>query len=276
VPTLTHGNAQISVAFVAPVSGGSGITGYTTSCASSDGGAAGSNTGGSSPIVVPALTNGKTYTCTVFATNAVGNGTASTASASTVPATTPSAPAAPTLVPANQRISVSFSAPANGGSAITGYSASCTSSDGGVAGSQTGAASPILVTALTSGKLYTCTVRAINAEGSGAQSASSTAVRPGMPPWNIVAPTITGATINHHTLTSNDGTWGGAPTPAVTRQWQRCNLQKLACVNIFGENGHTYLLHTVDVNHTIRVVMTAKNVLGSSSRTSRATARVTN
>jgi hypothetical protein len=276
VPTLTHGNAQISVAFVAPASGGSGITGYTASCTSSDGGAAGSNTGGGSPIVVASLWNGKTYTCTVLATNAVGDGNVSNASASAVPARTPSAPAAPTLARGNQRLTVSFLTPAAGGSAITGYSASCTSSDGGVAGTQTGAASPIQVTSLTNGKLYTCTVRAINAEGSGAQSASSTAVRPGMLPWNIVAPTITGATINHHTLTSNDGTWGGAPTPAVTRQWQRCNLQKLACVNIFGENGHMYVLHTADVNHTIRVRMTAKNVLGSSSRTSRATARVTN
>ena len=167
-PTLTRGNASISVAFVAPGSnGGSAITGYTASCTSSDGGAAGSNTGATSPIVVSTLTNGKTYTCTVLATNVAGNGTASAASGSAVPAAVPSAPAAATLTRGNAQISVAFVAPASNGSAITGYTASCTSSDGGAAGSNTGASSPIVVFALTNGKTYTCTVFATNAVGDG-------------------------------------------------------------------------------------------------------------
>src|SRR5207245_255539 len=116
LPTLTRGNGSISVAFVAPANGGSLITGYSVSCTSSDGGTAGSNTGGGSPIVGSTLTNGKTYTCTVLATNAVGDGNASTASASTIPATTPSAPAAPTLTRGNARLAVAFVTPASGGS----------------------------------------------------------------------------------------------------------------------------------------------------------------
>ena len=80
-PTVTRGDTQISVAFVAPANDGSTITGYTAACTSSDGGTFGNHAGGTSPIVVTGLTNGKTYTCTVFATNAEGNSAPSAASA---------------------------------------------------------------------------------------------------------------------------------------------------------------------------------------------------
>ena len=142
-PTVTRGNAQISVAFVAPANSGSAITGYTASCTSSDGGAAGSNTGAASPIVVSALTNGKTYTCTVLATNAVGDSAASAASATGGSRDrADGAGRTPRSTHGNTSISVAFVAPGTGGSAITGYTASCTSSDGGTAGSNTGATSP--------------------------------------------------------------------------------------------------------------------------------------
>ena len=87
--TATAGNAQISIAFAAPANnGGAAIDGYTATCTSSDGGAAGQQTGSASPLVVTGLTNGKAYTCTVVATNSAGNSSASTVSSSA----TPSAP----------------------------------------------------------------------------------------------------------------------------------------------------------------------------------------
>ena len=123
--------------------------------------------------MVTGLTNGKTYTCTVLATNSVGDGDASVASDATVPATVPGTPAAPTVTRGNASISVAFVAPGStGGSAITGYTASCTSSDGGAPGSNTGASSPIVVSALTNGKTYTCTVLATNAAGNGSRVGS--------------------------------------------------------------------------------------------------------
>jgi hypothetical protein len=196
---------------------------------------------------------------------------------STIPATTPSAPAKPTLTRGNQRLTVAFVAPATGGSAITSYTASCTSSDGGVSGNKSGVASPLVVsTPLTNGKLYTCRVRATNAEGSSAWSVASAAMRPGVPPENSVAPTITGAPINHQTLTAHDGTWRAGPAPTMTRQWQRCNLQGINCVNLAGSVGHTYVLRNADLNHRIRVVVTGRNALGSLSVRSAPTARVTN
>ena len=79
----TAGNAQVSVAFTASVSnGGSTITGYTVT--SSPGSV--TATGTSSPIVVAGLTNGTSYTFTMFATNAVGNSVTSVVSAAVTPA----------------------------------------------------------------------------------------------------------------------------------------------------------------------------------------------
>jgi len=45
-----------------------------------------------------------------------------------------------------------FRAPANNGAAISRYNATCTSSNGGVTETKTGAVGPIKVTALTAGK----------------------------------------------------------------------------------------------------------------------------
>ena len=155
-------------------SGGATITSYEVSCTSSDGGSSGSGSGGSSPVSVSGLTNGKTYTCTVAATNAAGTGSASSASSSFVPATVPGTPTIDSLVAGNAYAMMWFSAPAsNGGASITSYSASCTSSDGGTAGSASGSSSPITVWSLTNGKTYTCTVAATNAAGTGSASSAS-------------------------------------------------------------------------------------------------------
>ena len=84
--TPTASNAGASVAFTAPSStGGAPISAYTVTCTSSDGGATGSVSGAASPLWVGGLTNGKTYTCTVKATNIAGDSAASAASSSFVP-----------------------------------------------------------------------------------------------------------------------------------------------------------------------------------------------
>jgi hypothetical protein len=176
----------------------------------------------------------------------------------------------------NTQIRVAFVAPANGGSAITGYTATCTSSDGGAAGIASAASSPVLVRNLTNGKLYTCTVHATNAEGSSVESASSSSIRPGVSPVYTSGLTITGAAVKGRTLTAHDGTWRASPAATFTRQWVRCNLVGSACVNIAGQGGHTYVLRAADVNHRIRVVVTATNVLGATSKSSMATGKVTN
>ena len=103
----------------------------------------------------------------------------------------PTVPGAPTIGTATAGIgqaTVAFNAPASdGGSSISGYTASCVSSGDGVTRSGTGSSSPIMVANLTNGAPYTCTVTATNDVGTGAPSAPSNAftpvapTRPGVP-----------------------------------------------------------------------------------------------
>jgi hypothetical protein len=93
--------------------------------------------------------------------------------------TVPDAPTIGTATAGNTSASVAFTAPANdGGSAITGYNASCTSTDGGTLGSASRAASPIVVGGLTNGNTYSCTVTATNSAGTSFASAPSNRVIP--------------------------------------------------------------------------------------------------
>lgn len=73
---------------------------------------------------------------------------------------------------------------------ITGYEATCTPQGGGTAITATGAASPIVVTGLTNGTAYDCTVAASNAVGASAASAA-VAVTPQAAPVAAIAPVPT-------------------------------------------------------------------------------------
>lgn len=79
------GDQQATVSFVAPDENGAPITSYTVTCTSSDGGVTASAAGAASPVVVPGLTSGATYTCTASASNAAGTGASSTPSNAVVP-----------------------------------------------------------------------------------------------------------------------------------------------------------------------------------------------
>jgi uncharacterized protein (TIGR02145 family) len=175
IGTATKGNAQASVTFTAPANnGGSAITGYIVT--SNPGNFTG--TGSASPITVTGLTNGTAYTFTVIATNANGNSPASAASNSVTPASVPGAPTSVTAAEGDAQVTVTFTAPvSNGGSAITGYTV--TSNPGTIA--MSGSASPITVTGLTNGTLYTFTVVATNANGNSIPSIASNSVIPHTP-----------------------------------------------------------------------------------------------
>ena len=128
--------------------------------------------------------------------------------------TPPDPPTSVSAAPGAERATVSFLSPANDGdSPITGYAASCSSSNGGVGGSNTGSGSPIMVTGLTDAKRYTCTVTAANAVGPGANSTASNAVVVG------VAPAIT-SPLRVTLIKGVKGTFiptaTGFPTPVIT------------------------------------------------------------
>ena len=89
-------------------------------------------------------------------------------------------------------MTVVFTPNGNGGSPITSYSVSCVSTNGGVAGTRTGTASPIKVINLSGSKSYRCRVRATNAVGTGPYSAYGATQWPCRPPAVPAAPTVDG------------------------------------------------------------------------------------
>ncbi len=158
-PAVAAGDTEIVVTFGQPNDNGSAINSDTATCTSSNGGATGNSLGLSPSIPVFGLTNGKTYTCTVFASNGLGNGPSSSASLPVTPNGAPDAPLRPAVAGGDGRITVNFSPPAfNGGSPITGYAATCTSFDDGSRTSLLGSAAPIVISNLINGVTYSCDV----------------------------------------------------------------------------------------------------------------------
>jgi hypothetical protein len=194
-PTVAASDSSINVSFAPPSNAGSAITQYTAACTSSDGGAFNSVTSAVSTLTansidVDGLTNGNTYTCTVSASNTDGPGPNSLPSLPAVPSTIPGAPLVPDAKSTGVDITVSFTAPSDGGSSITNYTVSCVSSDGGVTGTANGATSPLVVSGVTVGSTYNCTVFATNGNGDGPASPLSPNVIPGARPGAPATPAV--------------------------------------------------------------------------------------
>ncbi|MEM9466732.1 MAG: fibronectin type III domain-containing protein [Actinomycetota bacterium] len=170
----TAGDEAATITWLAPESdGGSAITAYTVTATP---GGSTCATAGTLTCIVPNLTNGTAYTFDVVATNTVGTGPASTASAPVTPLPVPDAPTSVSATAGNGQATVSWAAPADaGGAAITAYTA--TASPGGARCSTTGATSCTVI-GLTNGTGHTFTVTATNAIGTGPASTPSTAVTP--------------------------------------------------------------------------------------------------
>jgi hypothetical protein len=125
--------------------------------------------GSSSPIRVTGLSSDTAYTFTITATNAYGTSEASAASGSVTATTVPATPGAPTATAQGGAANddVSWSAPANGGSAITNYR--WTSSDG----KSGDTASTSVVVGQEAGSAQTYNVYATNANGNSGTSSDS-------------------------------------------------------------------------------------------------------
>ncbi|MFN8629959.1 MAG: fibronectin type III domain-containing protein [Chloroflexota bacterium] len=149
------------------------------------------------------------------ATNGVGTGPSSSASPVITPRTVPGAPTGVSGVAGAGSVQVAWTAPgSNGGSAITGYTA--TAAPGGATCTVVAPALTCAVGGLNNGTAYTFTVVASNAAGPGAASAASASVTPRTVPN---APTGVSGTPGN---TSASVSWnapgfdGGAPITAYT------------------------------------------------------------
>jgi|GEM_PF-2826409 len=196
------GIRQATVSFTGPASdGGRAIIFYTAT--STPGGF--TATGAASPLTVTGLANNTAYTFTVTATNAVGTGPASAASASVTTLNVPGAPTAVSAVAGIRQAVVSFTSPAfDGGSPIISFTA--TSVPGGFTAS---GLAPLTVTGLANNTAYTFTVTATNAVGTGPASTASTSVTtlnvPGAPTAASAVAGVQQATVSFTAPASNGG-----------------------------------------------------------------------
>jgi len=182
--SATPGGASATVNWSAPADdGGSAITAYkVTPYKEGVAQAAVGVEAGATSTTLGGLTAGSSYTFTVSAVNAVGQGPASAPSNAVTPkaATAPGAPTAAAATAKSSGALVTWTAPTeDGGSTISGYR--ITPYLGGVAqtATTTGAASTSAsVSGLANGSAYTFKVAAVNGVGAGAESVATAAVTP--------------------------------------------------------------------------------------------------
>ena len=178
--TITPSTGSLSVNFTAGASGTSPITTYKYSLNGGTTWATRQTGTTASPVVITGLVNGTTYSVSLRAVSAVGDGAASMP----VSVTLPTAPAAPTIgtatANAGRTATVRWTLGSNGGSAITSHVVTAYLNGSGTAaktvtvnGATTVSAS---VTGLTAGGSYTFKVQARNAYGSSVLSAASNSV----------------------------------------------------------------------------------------------------
>ena len=192
VRDVTAGNQTVTISWSPPVSdGGSPITGYVVT--PYIGGAA------QPPVtfdsiatteIVTGLTNGVSYTFTVAAMNALGTGPQSAASNAVTPATVPGGPTIGQAIATDRIVTVQWGPPASdGGSPIVGYVV-MPYIDNAPQSPVTfmSTATTETIKGLTNGVTYSFTVAAINAAGTGPESAHSNFVTPA--PIAPDAPTI--------------------------------------------------------------------------------------
>ncbi|MER5319702.1 DUF7507 domain-containing protein [Streptosporangium roseum] len=183
-PTAVAGVTSATVSWTAPAGNGGAITGYIVTPYR--------NGVAQTPVAFDASATSRTltglaadvpYTFTVAAVNAIGAGSAGPASNPVVPYNVPGRPVITAATAGTSSATLTWTAPASNGSAITGYVV--TPYINGVAQpTQTfnSAATTQSVTGLTPGTAYTFTVTAVNAAGPGQPSEPSTTATPNSPP----------------------------------------------------------------------------------------------
>jgi hypothetical protein len=161
--------SEATISWSAPSNDGdSPITGYTATA--SPGGASCSTTGAlTCNIAASALSAGQNYTFAVTATNVVGTGLSSGPSNAVQILGVPFAPTITSVTGGSNSVIVGWTAPADGGSPITGYTVAASWA---VSSSHCSTTTLSCAVAVNPGEPYTFSVVATNALGTGPASAS--------------------------------------------------------------------------------------------------------
>ena len=124
-------------------------------------------------------------------------------------------------------------------------------------------------------------VRVTATNGSGTASVDSngsnvvTATGGSGPPVNTGLPAISGSPVQGQALAGTDGAWTGAVPITFAYQWLRCDTNGSSCTSITGETSRNRTLSSDDVDHRLRIRVTATNSSGNVSVQSDASAVVT-
>jgi sugar lactone lactonase YvrE len=118
------------------------------------------------------------------------------------------------------------------------------------------------------------TVTASDSTGEASATSSPSPVIepvPTEPPTSVVAPSIEGEPREGQALTAGTGVWAGTEPFSFAYQWQSCNASGDECANIEGATEPKYTVGAGNVGATVRLLVRASNISGSTSSTSSAT-----
>ena len=212
------------------------------------------------------------------ASNAAGSTNATSAATATITAGPPISMELPTLsgtVEEGETLSASTGAWVGGEPFTYTYQwRSCNSSGESCSNISGATSSTYKLTSSSVGKTLRAVVTAKNSVGSVEATSAASAVVVAAPPSNSALPTISGTDEQGKTLKASTGSWTGAEPFSFTYQWRRCNSSGESCSNISGATKSTYVLVSSDIGATLRIVVTASNIVGSSPATSSATSVV--
>lgn len=91
-------------------------------------------------------------------------------------------------------------------------------------------------------------------------------------PTNVALPQVVGQAARGQMLSATMGAWQGAAPFSFTYRWERCNSLGTGCTSISGASSSMLVLKSKDVGRTVRVRVTARNVVGTGTAYSLATA----
>jgi len=278
----TNANGNVELSWIAPTNTGTDpLTEYTVQYSQSSTFASGVSNWShiastQTSATITGLSAGATYYFRVAAVSSM-TGAYSSSSILTLPRL-PSAPQSLTVIPTDQTIDISWTAPSdNGGSTITGYKVEYKASS---SGTWTTVSSNVLgtscqLTSLTNGTNYDVRVSASN--GFWGTLATSNAIMPFGAVSNTSLPTIGGGHAAGEVLTGAEGSWdtNGSAVTNTIYQWQSRNYPSDTWSDVSGANSSTYVLTSSDVGKYIRLQISKTNgansnayVTASSSTTS--------